>query len=109
MGILALKEDIILSALLILGGSAHGSSIWSKVVEISNQEIVYGTLYNLMEVLIRKGYVTSRKDKPTPERGGKSKTVYSITVEGKLALQETKKLHENIWKALPDIEFGVSD
>ncbi len=109
MGVLALREEIILSALWMLGGSAHGSFIRNKVVDLSKKDIVYGTLYNIMEVLIRKGYVTSFKDQPTPERGGKRKTIYTITIEGKEALQETIKLHENIRKELPDLEFGVSD
>ena len=107
MSILALREQIILSALWMLGGSSIGPLIRSKVIEISEKEIVYGTLYNFMEHLIRKGYVTSRKGKPTPEQGGKSKTIYTITNEGVKALQETKALQENIWKKLPGLELGI--
>ena len=107
MGILALKEEIIISALWTLEGSAHGADIREKVIELSQKEIVYGTLYNLLEILIRKGYVVSKKADPTPEPGGKSKTIYTITEEGKNALKETKELHENIWNGLPDIEMGI--
>ncbi|MCP4724215.1 MAG: PadR family transcriptional regulator [bacterium] len=108
MVVLALKEEIILSALWMLGGSAHGSHVRNKVVELQKKDVVYGTLYNLMEVLIRKGFVTSKKDDPTPERGGKRKTIYTITDEGKKALKETILLHETIRNELPDIELGVS-
>lgn len=107
MGILALKEEIILSALLMLGESARGALIRKKVIELSKKEIVYGTLYNLMEVLIRKGYVTTRKSAPVPEQGGRSKTIYTITKEGKMALRETLALHENIRENLPDFELGI--
>ena len=107
MGVLALKEQIILSALWMLGGSSIGPLIREKVIELSGKEIVYGTLYNFMEHLGRKGYVTTHKAAPTHEQGGKSKTVYTISKEGILALEETKKLHENIWKELPELRTGI--
>ena len=107
MGVLTLKEEIILSALMMLGGSSRGAPVRKMVIEISKKEIVYGTLYNLMEVLISKGYVTTRKGEPTPEPGGRSKTIYTITKTGKEALEETLMLHENIRKNLPDLDLGI--
>ncbi len=54
MPVLAVREEIILSSLLILGGRAQAAPLRKKVVELSKREIVYGTLYNLLEVLIRR-------------------------------------------------------
>jgi DNA-binding PadR family transcriptional regulator len=108
MGILTLKEEIILSAIWMLGGSSHGAAVRDKVVELSQKEIVYGTLYNSLEYLIGKGYVSTSKSEPLPEKGGKSKTIYNITPEGISAVEETKKLHENIWKELPGFEMGTA-
>ncbi|MGD8539521.1 MAG: helix-turn-helix transcriptional regulator [Candidatus Aminicenantes bacterium] len=106
MSILAVKEEIILSALMMLNGSSHGAPLRKKVIELSKKEIVYGTLYNLLEILIRKGYVTSQKSDPTPVRGGRSKTVYSITGSGKNALKETLLMHERIKNSVPSFESG---
>lgn len=106
MMILAVKEEIILSALMMLDGSSHGSPLRKKVIELSGKAIVYGTLYNLLEVLIRKGYVTSQKSDPTPVRGGRSKTIYSITASGKQALEETLAMHERIKNSVPSFESG---
>ena len=64
---------------------------------------VYGTIYNSLEYLIRKGFVRSAKGDPTPERGGKRKTIYSITSDGKNALMNTRSLHEKLWKGMPDL------
>lgn len=105
MGILTLKEEIILSALMMLGGSSRGAPVRNKVIELAKKEIVYGTLYNLLENLIQKGYVISKKSDPTPVQGGRSKTIYTITEDGKIALQETLQVHENIKKNLPGLEF----
>ncbi len=106
MAILAVREEIILSALMMLEGSSHGAPLRKKVIELSKKEIVYGTLYNLLEVLIRKGYVTSEKSDPQPVRGGRSKTNYSSTKTGKQALEETLCLHDQIRKSIPEFETG---
>jgi len=107
MGILTLREEIILSALIMLDGSSGGAPIRNKIIELTGKEIVYGTLYNLMEYLIRKGYVTAHKSDPVPVRGGRSKTIYTITKEGRSAFQETMALHELIRGQLKDMEFEV--
>ena len=106
MAILTIKEEIILSALLMLEGKSSGAPLRKKVIELSRKEIVYGTLYNLLEILIRKGYVTSRKGAPTPVQGGRSKAIYAITREGRKALQETLTLHERIRQSIAGLEPG---
>ncbi len=107
MGILTLREEVILSALVLLSGNSGGAPIRNKIIEITGKEIVYGTLYNLMEYLTRKGYVTTHKSEPVPVQGGRSKTIYSITKAGKSALQETMALHEKIRGRLKNMEFEV--
>jgi len=106
MVILAVKEEIILSALMMLEGESSGAPLRKKVIELSQKEIVYGTLYNLLDVLIRKGYVISKKSAPTPVQGGRSKTIYTITKEGRQALLETLSLHAHIKNSLPGFESG---
>ena len=108
MGILTRKEEIIMIAIYKLGGDAYGVSIRDEVIALSKQNIVYGTLYNSLEYLIRKGYVVSRKGEPTPERGGKSKTIYSITSAGERALQETREFHDHIWSDLSKFNLGTT-
>lgn len=104
MVLLAVKEEIILSALMMLDGSSSGAPLRKKVIELSKKEIVYGTLYNLLEVLIRKGYVTTQKSEPISVQGGRSKTIYTITIEGKKALNETLNMHEKLKRKLAGLE-----
>jgi PadR family transcriptional regulator PadR len=106
MAILAVREEIILSALVMLEGQSHGAPLRKKVIELSKKEIVYGTLYNLLEVLIRKGLVISHLSKPIPIQGGRSKTIYRITRRGKKALEETLLLHEKIKNSVLSFESG---
>ena len=108
MGILTFNEEIILIAICRLGGSVHGAAIRDEMTELSQKEIVYGTLYNSLEYLIRKDYVTAVKGEPTPERGGKRKTIYSITPEGKAALIDTRKMHDKLWKGMPNLRMDTT-
>lgn len=108
MGILTLNEEVILISICRLGGSAHGAAIRDEMTELSQKEIVYGTLYNSLEYLIRKDYVTAAKGEPTPERGGKRKTIYTITSEGKAALLDTRQMHDKLWKGMPDLRMDTS-
>ncbi|MCK5146852.1 helix-turn-helix transcriptional regulator [bacterium] len=103
MPLLTLKEEIILSAIMMHGGSSRGAPIRKKVIELGQKDIVYGTLYNLMEKLIGKGYVVTGKSDPIPVQGGRSKTIYGITPEGKKVLQETLEMHAAIRQALPEL------
>jgi DNA-binding PadR family transcriptional regulator len=106
MGILTLNEETILIALCRLGGEGHGPSLREKMLQLTGKKIVYGTLYNSLEYLIRKGYVESSRGSPTPERGGKAKSIYAITATGREALLETKSLRENLWEGLQETDIN---
>jgi PadR family transcriptional regulator PadR len=106
MGILTLNEETILIALHRLGGEGHGPSLREQLIALTGRSIVYGTLYNSLEYLIRKGYIRSQRGEPTPERGGKAKSVYRITQEGRQALLDTKRLREQMWKGLDEADIS---
>ena len=99
---LTVSEEIILTSILRLGENAYGVAIRKKVAEVTQKEFIYGTLYNLLDQLVRKGYVSKTRGTPTPERGGRSKIYYSLTHSGIEALAETRGLHKKIWEGLPD-------
>jgi DNA-binding PadR family transcriptional regulator len=103
MKVLTIAEEIILTAVLRLGDNAYGVAIRKKVAEVTQKELIYGTLYNLLDQLVRKGYVDKNRGSPTPERGGRSKIYYRLTPSGVEALQHARRLHKKIWEGLPDL------
>lgn len=105
MGVLTRNEETILIALYRLGGEAHGPALHDKVTELTGRSLVYGTLYNSLEYLIRKGLVSSRKGQPSPERGGKRKSIYTVTSEGREALLQTRKLQDRLWKGMSEADL----
>jgi PadR family transcriptional regulator PadR len=76
-----------------------------KVMEITKKNISYGSLYNSLNNLARKGYLAFYKGEPTEERGGKRKIYYSITPQGKAALKNATQFHLNLWQNIPDFEL----
>ncbi len=105
MAILTLNEETILIALCRLGGEGHGPSLREKLIELSGKTMVYGTLYNSLEYLIRKGYVESHRGEPTHERGGKAKSIYRITTAGREALLDTRSHRDRLWKGLTEADI----
>ncbi|MFC1726115.1 PadR family transcriptional regulator, partial [candidate division KSB1 bacterium] len=81
--------------------------IMEKVMETTKKKIVYGTLYNSLDNLVKKGLVTTYRGEPTAERGGRSKVYYNITDKGKLALQSTRALHTSLWDGISDFALGA--
>lgn len=98
---ISVLEEIILSAILRLGENAYGVTIRRKVSEITQRDLVYGTLYNTLDQLVRKGLIHKTRGEPTGERGGRSRMLYTLTERGIRALKEARELQNKIWRGLP--------
>ncbi len=99
---LTVLEQVIMAAIWGLKEDAYGVSIRKRIIDMNNRKLMYGTLYNSLDQLVRKGYVSKSKGEPTAERGGRSKIYYHLSEEGKLALKAAFDLQKSIWKNIPD-------
>ena len=104
MEILTVNEEMLLVIIWQLKEDAYGFPIMKKVMEITKKKISYGSLYNSLNNLAKKGHLNFTKGEPTDVRGGKSKIYYSITPRGKVALKKAMQFHKSLWLAAPDIE-----
>ena len=68
---LTLLEQMILAAVICLKEDAYGVSIRKKVEELTGKRLMYGTLYNAMDQLRRRAYVTRTKGATSSARGGR--------------------------------------
>ena len=101
MKILTILEQIILASIITLKGDAYGVSIREKAKDLSGKSIMYGSLYNILDQLHRKGYVTRVKRKPFHTEGGHEKIFYTVTPSGMKALQKAQDIQRAIWDSLP--------
>lgn len=104
---LTVLEQIILSVIWSQKDGAYGVSIRQKVKHISGKNLNYGTLYNNLEQLLRKGYVTKTLGESIPVRIGRPRIFYALTPRGQKALREAYKLHTSIWNSIPDLIKSV--
>ncbi len=99
---LTLNEQILLLAVWRLKDDAYGVAIRQNIMDVTTRTLHYGTLYNSLDKLVKKGYVSTKRGEPTAERGGRSKIYYELTREGLKALQKAKELQVSMWDGIPD-------
>ena len=101
MELLTRLEETILIAVLKLGENAYGVPIHREVSRIFGKTYTMGGLYFALDQLVRKEYLMKRSAGPTPQRGGRSKSYYSLTTEGREALEATRRHQVKLWKTIP--------
>jgi PadR family transcriptional regulator PadR len=84
-------EELVLLALVSLGGDAYAVPIRREIEERTGRNVSYGALYTALDRLVRKGYVKPRMGNPTPERGGRAKRYFRIEAPGHEALNRSRE------------------
>ncbi len=105
MAKLSKNEEFILLSIFKLKDNAYGVTIRRDFMETTNQTLHFGSLYNTLELLIRKGLVTCWESPPDSRRGGRRKKLYYLTPEGKKALKEAQIIYRSVWQKVPNLEF----
>lgn len=98
---LTLLEQMIIAVIISLRDHAYGVSIRKGVEKLTGKRLKYGTLYNALDQLLRKGYVGKTKGDTSSARGGRPRIYYALTEEGLAALQTTYNLQRAIWDSIP--------
>ena len=91
------KEEILLVAVLNLNDNAYGVNIRSSIIKITKNKWNYGTLYRMLDQLVRKGLLERKEGEPMPEKGGRRKNYYALTKSGIEALQAAYELQKKLW------------
>ena len=102
---LTMTEQIYLISIWHLKKSAYGVKIREKILDLTGKSMVFGTLYNNLDTLVKKGYVETKRGTSGPNRGGNIRVFYSLTKEGEKALQESRELQRSLWESIPKSAF----
>jgi DNA-binding PadR family transcriptional regulator len=103
MKVLTVLEQLILSAVVNLEDEAFGVAIRKKIKAFTGKSIMYGTLYNALDQLLRKGYIRKTEGKQPAGRGVQGRVYYALTPAGRKSLLSTFKLQRTIWANIPDL------
>jgi DNA-binding PadR family transcriptional regulator len=82
-------EQLVLLALLRLGGKGYGITVQEELGRQAGRNVSLGTVYKTLFRMESKGLVTVHLGEPTPERGGRRKKHYAVTLAGRKALQRS--------------------
>lgn len=93
-------EHIIVLALLRLEDRAYGVTVRQEIELRTDREVSIGAVYATLDRLETKGYVTSYRGDPTPERGGRSKRFFRVTAKGVTAVSRTHRALQNMTEGL---------
>jgi len=102
---LSVNEQIFLIAIWRLKDEAYGVRIRDKIEEMTGRTFTFGTLYNTLDNLAKKGYVTSRAVQILNQAGGNKRVYYTATKSGLEALRKARQLQEAIWKGIYKYTF----
>jgi len=105
MKFLSRQEELLLLTIWRLGDNAYGMTIRESVSELTDKYWSIGAIYDVLDRLTRKNLVSTKTGSPTKVRGGKRKKFYGITQRGFQALEEVKKLDQEMRSDLPDLVF----
>jgi PadR family transcriptional regulator, regulatory protein PadR len=105
-------EEVILLVTGILGDEAYAFRIAAEVEIQTGRASSIGAVHSTLNRLENKGFLTSQFGKPTVERGGRRKRIYTITAYGRDILAASRDFKLSLWKQYPDfiadsMTFGI--
>ncbi len=97
---LSKAEEVFLNAIYRLEDNAYGVSICDKIKELTGKNYTYGTLYKILDQIVRRGYVSKLEGEPSNERGGRRKLFYQLTSNGIQALKSSYSVNVSLWQGV---------
>src|SRR5438045_5828088 len=82
-------EQLLLTALLDLGGESYGMPILDKVTELAEKRINQGAFYTSLDRMEKKGLLETWLSDSKKEPRGRSKRYYRLTPLGFRTLEES--------------------
>jgi DNA-binding PadR family transcriptional regulator len=107
MRVLTKLEESVLLTILRLKDDAYIVSIKDQLERFTGKDLSFGALYVSLNRLVKYGYLNSTVGQSLSVRGGRAKKYYKLTKDGVLALKNTRKLQNQMWKNFDDLANEV--
>ena len=98
-------EELILLTVAALYDDAYGVAIMQDIKSHAERSISISTVHAALKRLEDKGFLSSRYDGATSERGGRRKHLFRVTAAGQRTLAQSRELRNRLWNAIPDLAF----
>jgi len=100
-------EELVLLVVGVLFDDAYGVAIQDELLTRCDRKATLSTIHVALHRLEEKGFLESRLDGATNERGGRRKLIFRVTKSGQKALTSAREMRNELWKAIPKTAFNV--
>lgn len=94
-------EELVLLITASLGKDAYTVSITDELEAKTGRKVVLSVAHSALHRLEKKGYVKSKLEGATQQRGGRRKRVFTITKSGMSVLTTVKSQRDELWQLIP--------
>jgi len=101
-------EELVLLVVGVLFDEAYGVAIQEELEQRCARKATLSTIHVALHRLEEKGYLESRFDGATSERGGRRKLLFRVTKSGQKALAHAKEMRNELWGSIPKTAFNLS-
>lgn len=101
-------EELVLLVVGVLFDEAYGVAIQNELQERCDRKATLSTIHVALHRLEEKGYLESRFDGATNERGGRRKLLFRVTKSGQRTLVHARDMRNELWKGIPKTAFSFS-
>jgi DNA-binding PadR family transcriptional regulator len=93
-------EHLILVAILRLERDAYGAAVIAEIERQTGRDLSHAATYLALQRLQAKGFISARPAVGETERGGRAKSVFTVTTRGRERLRESAAALFTMWKGL---------
>ena len=101
-------EELVLLVVGVLFDEAYGVAIQEELGQRCHRKASLSTIHVALHRLEEKGFLESRFDGATGERGGRRKLLFRVTRSGQKALSHAREMRNDLWCAIPKAAFNLS-
>lgn len=93
-------EEIVLLTVAVLGDGAYGVAITDELDRQTGRSVSISAVHAALHRLEEKGMLKSHLGEATPERGGRRKRLFTVTVLGSRTLHDIRAVREQLWHSI---------
>jgi len=101
-------EELVLLVVGILHDNAYGVSVMDEIENQAGRSVSVSSVHTTLSRLETKGFIESYAGPASPVRGGRSKRLYRMTMDGQQALEYVRQQREQLWNLMPKLPFGYA-
>ena len=104
-------EELVLLTVAVLIPNAYSVVVAEELEQQVGRTVTTGAVHAALQRLEDKGFVNSHVGGATPERGGRRKRLFTVTVAGSRMIREVRDVRNRLWdriapQALPKINIA---